>query len=130
MAECGDPGDTVVKTLFALSGNVCSFSDPDTTIGCERELTNPGWKRVRARICHIHGKEPSSERYDSSLPCDKRNAFENLILLCPNHHSEIDELTPERFSPEVLRAMKERAMQHAAPQEAWISEVRLLEVAQ
>jgi hypothetical protein len=121
---------TVVKTLFALSQNHCAFSDPDTGRGCEHELTNPRWKKVRARICHIHGKEPNSARYDPMLPCEERNRFENLILLCPNHHSEIDDLEPERFAPEVLAEMKERALQRVEAHAKWADEDRLDDVVQ
>ena len=36
----------------------------------------------------------------------ERNSYENLLLLCPNHHDLIDELEPERFTVDDLMDMK------------------------
>lgn len=104
-----EPSETVTKTLFALSANVCAFSDPETGRGCEERLTDPSWSRVLARICHIRGCRPGSARYDSTMTPSQRNAFENLILLCPNHHALVDELEPARFTVEALTEMKQAA---------------------
>lgn len=113
-----EPSDSVVKTLFAHSGNACGFSDPERAEYCEQRLTNPEWKRVRARICHIRGLLASSERYDATMADSQRNAYENLLLLCPNHHSLIDDLEPDRYTVEELAAMKDRAERHA-PSAQW-----------
>ena len=40
---------------------------------------------------------------------EDRDHFANLILMCPNHHQEIDTLRPEKYSVELLTDMKERA---------------------
>jgi len=37
---------------------------------------------------------------------EERNAPENLMILCPNHHREIDSLRPQHFSAEDLMRMK------------------------
>ncbi len=37
---------------------------------------------------------------------DQRNSFDNLLLLCPNHHKLIDDLEPDRHTVEVLEEMK------------------------
>jgi hypothetical protein len=96
------PSESVVKTLFALSGNVCSYE------GCEEKLTDPTWRQVKAEIAHICGEKPGSARYDSDMTEQDRGAFENLILLCPNHHKLIDRLEPEAYPPERLRTMRDR----------------------
>jgi hypothetical protein len=36
----------------------------------------------------------------------ERHAFENLLLLCPNHHRLVDRLSPEAYSVEMLEEMK------------------------
>src|ERR1039458_8886686 len=89
------------KILFALSGNRCAFADPATGLGCEKELARPEWRRVRAQICHIRGERPDAARYDVSQTNDERRHFDNLIVMCPNHHYEIDYLRPDDFSVEL-----------------------------
>src|SRR6202034_124035 len=101
--------ETVVKTLFALSGNLCSFTDDRFPHGCDKHLTDPIWPRVRGEIAHICGYAANAPRHDSSMSVEQRNGFDNLILLCPNHHQQVDDLEPERFTVEVLREMKRKA---------------------
>lgn len=96
----GRPSESVVKTLFALSCNTCAFP------GCEERLTDPGWLQVKADIAHISGDRPGSARYDPTMTDEERQSFQNLVLLCPNHHRHVDRLEPERFSVADLRAMK------------------------
>lgn len=47
-------------------------------------------------MAHIKGKNPGSNRYDSNQSSEERDLYQNLILLCPNHHTEIDK--PENES--------------------------------
>jgi hypothetical protein len=95
-----DYSETVVKTLFALSGNTCAFSR------CEEKLTDPSWAQVNAQISHICGFKPTSPRYDACMTDEQRNGFDNLILLCPNHHRKVDYLIPEDYPVDVLQKMK------------------------
>ncbi len=98
---------TDIKTLFALSRNICAFTDVDSRRGCEERLTDPAWGRVKGQIAHIRGWLPGSARHDPDYESPHR--YENLILLCPNHHVEIDELEPEKYTVEVLEEMKLRS---------------------
>jgi hypothetical protein len=113
---------TVIKTLFALSGNACGFADIDSGRGCEEKLTHPDWKQVKARISHIRAWSPGGPRYDPAMTDEERNDFDNLILLCPTHSTVIDELEPDRYTVEVLLEMKQKALNHAAPLKSWGSE--------
>lgn len=117
MTDQSEPSITAIKTLFALSRNVCAFP------GCEVKLTDPAWRQVKARICHIHAKSPGGPRYDPSMTNEERHAFENLILLCPNHHTEIDDVDPDRYPPEALYQMKATAESY--PATLWCSEAVL-----
>lgn len=117
------------KMLFALSGNRCAFADPVTGVACENDLARPEWKRVRAQICHIKGERPGAARYDGAQDDDERKHFDNLIVMCPNHHYEIDSLRPDDFSVEVLIDMKLRAMEGAAPLPPEFSESRINSIA-
>jgi DNA-binding XRE family transcriptional regulator len=38
----------------------------------------------------------------------ERNAFPNLMLLCPRHHKRVDQLEPDEFPPDRLLDMKEK----------------------
>lgn len=96
---------TTLKRLFALSCNACSFDR------CEQKLADLDWDHVMAEISHIRGLNPGSARYDPSLSAPDANSFGNLIILCPNHHKQIDVLEPLRYSAEDLEAMKERHLQ-------------------
>ena len=55
------PSISVVKTLFALSGNTCGYD------GCETKLTDPAWKQVTADVAHICGDQPGALRCDPSM---------------------------------------------------------------
>jgi hypothetical protein len=46
------PGLPIIKTLFALSCNICAFP------GCEERLTDPAWRETKADVAHIRGKKP------------------------------------------------------------------------
>ena len=122
-ADVTEPTLSILKTLFARSWNACAFQDPDTGVGCEERLTDPTWPRVKARVCHIRGHRPGSARYDPTVSERECNAYPNLLLLCPNHHVQIDDLEPERFPPHVLEEMKERHEFHGSgPAGAWASD--------
>jgi hypothetical protein len=108
------PPIPVAKTLFALSGNVCAYD------GCEEKLTDPSWTTVKADIAHICGDRPGAQRFDPSMTDAERDSFDNLILLCPNHHRMIDGLEPERHTVEMLREMKQR--HESRWERAWASE--------
>jgi hypothetical protein len=100
-----DPGLAAIKTLFALSCNRCAFP------GCDLRLTDPSWSGVRADIAHIRGENRGSARYAPDMTPEERNGVDNLLLLCPNHHREIDRLRPKDFSADDLMSIK---FQHEA----------------
>ncbi len=116
------PGLPTVKKLFALSCNVCAFPS------CEVRLTDPQWNRVNGEICHIAGDRPGAARYDPTMTDQERADFENLILLCPNHHREIDDLRPQDHTRDSLTEMKELALRRCENRE-WTTEVKLHEIA-
>jgi hypothetical protein len=97
------PSLSVVKTLFALSGNICAFQDEREA--CEQHLTNPAWKEVIADIAHIAGERPGSARFDPSMTDIERHSYENLMLLCPTHHRTIDRLGPDDLNRHMVIAI-------------------------
>jgi len=84
---------TIVKRLFSLSGNLCAYPN------CPEKIVNESGT-VIGEICHIEAAEFKGERYNDSSNDEYRRSFENLILLCSNHHkktNDVKEYTPEKL---------------------------------
>ncbi len=88
---------TTYKELFALSGNVCAFP------GCKQKMFEENHNLI-GQICHIEAAEPGGERYNPHQTDKKRAGFDNLILLCANHHLITNDVS--KYSVENLKAMK------------------------
>ncbi|MFA7499704.1 MAG: hypothetical protein WCY85_01760 [Sulfurimonas sp.] len=87
---------TTVKRLFVLSGNECYSPD------CARNLIAEDEKTIVAKICHIEAASPNGPRYNPSMIDDDRRSFENLLLLCDEHHEIIDNPLNESNYPKKL----------------------------
>ena len=88
-----------IKRLFSLSGNQCAFPDCSTTFTSPEDQTN------LSNICHIAGAEKGGERYDSNMTDKERASYENLILLCANHHIITNDVSKYKVSS--LKIMKQ-----------------------
>lgn len=84
-----------MRRLFATSGNLCAFPD------CPRLMVRADGKYI-GKICHIEGVR--GERFRSAMTNEERRAFENLMLMCDEHHTETDDEVV--YTVEVLRRMK------------------------
>jgi hypothetical protein len=105
------PSERDVKRLFAMSGNHCAFPKCETHIAEGSALVG--------EICHICGRRPNAPRYDATQSEEARHGFDNLILLCANHHKVVDD-DEESYPVERLRKMKathEAKKQSAPPAE-------------
>lgn len=91
--------DAVKKKLFALSGNQCCFPN------CTERVYNLEEEVLLGEMCHINAVNPNGARYNPELPETEIDSFENLLLLCPNHHSFIDK-NAEKYSATALYEMK------------------------
>lgn len=85
------------KLLWGKSGGKCAFP------GCNKDLIgNEG--NIQGEICHIVARKKDGPRgkmdYDGSI-----DGEENLILLCPEHHKEIDGF-PQKYTVEILHQYK------------------------
>ncbi len=107
----GQPSLATVKRLFAVSGNHCAFP------GCNSPLVDPASGKVIGRVCHIKANSVGGPRYDSSQSEEERQGFDNLLLLCPNHHDVVD-ADVESYTVERLRRMnaKHEAAQQRQPE--------------
>jgi|GEM_PF-998109 len=91
------PAPATIKKLFALSGNLCAFPEcPDHIVNTDGSLIG--------QICHIEAAEKGGERYNPQQTDEERAQFENLILLCANHHIVTN--NEEIYTVAVLREMK------------------------
>lgn len=84
--------------LFAFSGGICAK--------CRGALFPDGPKRVTiADQAHIVGASYDGPRGESQLNEINRAEYENLLLLCPNCHREVDNL-PQSFPVSLLSRWK------------------------
>ncbi|MDC9501528.1 MULTISPECIES: HNH endonuclease [unclassified Pseudoalteromonas] len=99
-----------IKLLWGRSGNRCSI--------CRVELTQDKAAVTSAftlgEQAHIVGEKTNAARGTSSLTLDQRNGYHNLILLCPNHHTEIDK-NEDDWPVEKLHLIK-------SEHELWVNE--------
>jgi hypothetical protein len=77
------PTQSTLKRLFALSGNRCAFPK------CQAPLTHND--TLLGEVCHIKADSPGGPRYDAAQTADERQHFGNLIVMCPTHHTVIDD---------------------------------------
>lgn len=63
-------------------------------------------------MAHVIAHRDDGPRGNATVPVSQREAYENLILLCPTHHRLIDS-QPDQHPPEMLRQWK-------ADHEAWV----------
>jgi hypothetical protein len=102
------------KLLWGRSGDECAFP------GCVQALTTTtasgpqGRALVLGMEAHIVAEEDDGPRGNPSMPIPERNAYPNLILLCPTHHMLIDKDHGIHFSVDQLLEMKRMHEQKVA----------------
>lgn len=90
--------DKVKKTLFAQSMNRCEFPGCSEIIADEKGI-------IKGEICHIEGSK--GPRFNESLSNNQLNSIDNLILLCPNHHTVIDK-DVDNYTVEKIKEWKNK----------------------
>jgi len=92
-----------IKRLFAYSGNECS--EPR----CNRPLIAEDGITVVGKICHIEAASSKGPRYNEDMTDDERRSYDNLILLCDEHHSIIDNKKNEyKYGKEAIADWKDK----------------------
>lgn len=89
--------DQTLKKLYALSGNECAFPS------CEKRLLNER-NAKDSNICHIEAANSNGQRYNPNMTDDERADYENLILLCVQHHDETNDVL--KYTVDILKDMK------------------------
>jgi hypothetical protein len=92
-------GSKDTKKLWGLSAGRCSRPGCDDE--CIKFLTDD--PTVIGEMAHIIAQSPRGPR---GVQQGGEDVYENLILLCPTHHSEVDKAPPETFPPDLLRRWK------------------------
>lgn len=85
------------KKLFLRSGNQCAFPS------CSKSLVDNN-DRLKGQICHIEAAMPGGERFNGNMSNEERRSYDNLILLCFDHHDETNDTA--NYSVRMLKEMK------------------------
>ncbi|MCG6557074.1 HNH endonuclease [Ruegeria sp. 1NDH52C] len=94
-----------IKILWSASGGRCAFP------GCWERLcyheAEDAAPFTLGEMAHICGDKPGANRHDASQTDAERDAYQNLILLCPTHHTLIDRKENEaEYTVDTLHKMK------------------------
>ncbi len=99
---------TTIRRLDTLSGGVCAAPD------CDRKLIARDGKSIISKICHIEAANKNGPRFNINMSDDERRHFDNLILLCDECHTIIDNKDNEQDYPVDL--LKKWKAEHEATQ--------------
>ena len=92
---------STIRRLDTLSGNECS--NPD----CSNKLIAKDKDTIISKICHIKAASPKGPRYDQNMDDEERRSYDNLLLLCDECHSIIDNLNNvDNYPVELLEMWK------------------------
>ena len=111
--------DTTLKELFALSGNLCAFPN------CKQKLFEDNHTLV-GQICHIEAANRDGERYNPHQTAEERSSFDNLIVLCGNHHLMTNDVS--KYPVEELKAMKKRHEERFKDHQYLITPAELVQI--
>ena len=92
-----NPQPHTLRRLFAYSRNLCAFEN------CSCPVINQ-FGQLQAEVCHIEAANETGQRFNPAQTNEDRRQFENLILLCRNHHTETNDVV--RYPTPVMRQMK------------------------
>lgn len=109
-----------LNRLFLLSCNQCAAPD------CDQSLEARDKKTSIAKICHIEAASPDGPRYNSKMTDDERRDFDNLILLCDECHSMIDNKDNKKEATVTLLKKWKRNHEDKCRQNKLINNPRLL----
>lgn len=96
-----------IKLLWSNAAGRCAFPACNMRLTVEYSEENSPY--TLGEMAHIRGKNPGSNRFDISQTNEERDSYKNLILLCPNHHTEIDKPENEKkYSVQYLLGAKSK----------------------
>jgi hypothetical protein len=89
-----------IKILWGRAAGRCSH--PKCLVELTSSLDNENYNI--GEMAHIIGRRPTGPR---GISCGGENTYDNLILLCPTHHTLVDK-APETYTIEILQRWKEQ----------------------
>lgn len=93
----------VALRLWVKAAGRCEFN------GCNKDLYTEGLtlkKQKLGEIAHIVAAEKDGPRGDDPLPMEDRSKFENLMLVCREHHKHFDIQYVADYPADLLRKWK------------------------
>jgi len=92
---------TTIRRLDISSGNQCA--EPI----CTKRLIAEDGQSIISKICHIEAASKNGPRWNAGMTDDERRDYSNLILLCDEHHTIIDNKDNElKFPVSLLKKWK------------------------
>ena len=91
------PTADVLRELYMKSGNQCAFP------GCHNAMIDDNGNFI-GQICHIEAAEAGGERFNPNMTNEERRSFDNLMLMCYEHHVVTNDVTKYQVSE--LKRMK------------------------
>lgn len=115
------------KLLWGRAHNLCSFATCWQSLTADEvdARTGDGFAVVVGEEAHIRSGSSGGPRYDPDYPRADIDKYENLMLLCPTHHSLIDAHDGDAYDAETLVTMKRRHEEHQGRKDRITSTVRL-----
>lgn len=106
MIEHPSPTDATAKYLYAHAYR-CAYE------GCQRPLyrvdEQTGARTLNSRICHVNARRENGPRWDPLQSADDNRSEQNLVLMCIEHASAIDDpATVYSYSAERLHEWKSK----------------------
>jgi len=92
--------DRDIKALWGKAGAHCSYPQ------CQNDIVANTTNDILGHAAHIIARSPEGPRGDPSVPPEALDRYENLILLCPYHHTLVDGDTA-KYTVEGLHRMKQ-----------------------
>ncbi|KEZ64708.1 hypothetical protein AAY86_10595 [Pseudomonas amygdali pv. tabaci str. ATCC 11528] len=91
------PTRDTLRELYLKSGNRCAFPK------CRKTIFNASGNFV-GQVCHIEAAEPGGERFNKDQTNELRRGFDNLMLMCYEHHIETNKV--DLYSVAAMKKMK------------------------
>ena len=94
-----------IKILWSKAAGMCSMPDCRINLVAESSGEKQSRNALIGENCHIVATKTKGPRGKSVLSKADRDRYSNLILLCKNHHGEIDQ-NPADWPVELLHKVK------------------------
>lgn len=91
-----------IKILWGRAGGRCSYCNIDLTIELESSDTI-----IIGEMAHLIAKKENGPRGSEEIDESERDSYNNLILLCANHHKMIDKAPRDFTVEQILKWKKE-----------------------